>query len=196
MSETHMYPSNYVKTTAPVVHLRYALEPSTVTGRIVKNNKAQEGLTVVLTERAESGASKAKAQVSADAAKVAYTGVTDSDGRFSIPVVKNERAYELSVESAGDKYVHPVLLHPSDAVELNDVDITPVSTGIDAVENGKAEVTVSGSSVKVDGADAEVYTVAGVKVGEVRDGESLELTAGVYIVRISGSAEALKILIR
>ncbi|MDE5607794.1 MAG: hypothetical protein K2I64_02535 [Muribaculaceae bacterium] len=190
------YPGANLSKSAPAVHLRYALEPSTVSGRIVKNKAAQAGLKVVLTERPESGPAKAKAQVSADAAKVAYTGVTDSDGRFTIPVVKNERAYQLSVESADGNYVHPTLVHPNTPLELNDVDITPVPTGIDAVEDSGVMITVSGSSVKVDGADAVVFNTNGTQVGEARDGEALDLSAGIYIVRINGTSEAHKILIR
>ncbi|MDE6417129.1 MAG: hypothetical protein K2K68_08920 [Duncaniella sp.] len=199
--ETGTFPGGKVWQYTPAVTLRYALEAATVSGRVISKGVAQEGANVVLTEtEAEDtpaySRARVQAQVDANASKVAYSGVTDSEGRFSIPVVKNDRAYQLTVESADDTYVHPTTVKPTDHIDLKDLEISDVVTSISSVEASQVMISVSGSALTVAGSEAIVYSVDGKVAGVAHDGEALMLVKGIYIVSLSGTNTATKIVIR
>lgn len=182
-------------TEVPVVTLRYALEPAAVTGRITSKDGGVENAVVTLTEGTPKF-EEARAAVDSNSALVAYSATTDADGYYEIPVIKSDRDYVLSVSYNGEvKHVRTTSVSfNGEDVAIEDIEIDTSSVE-DAVV-GACHISVSGTSVSVYGANADVYTVTGILVGRVADGASLSLASGVYVVRFEGATHANKIIVK
>ena len=189
-TETGSFPGGKLLKEVPVVTLRYAQAPAAVTGRILSEGAPVSGATVRLTQSAVARA------IDAHHASVSYEATTDGAGAFSIGVIKSG-TYALSAMVGDYKYLHPaeVALAGND-VNLNDVEIGKIQTGLDAAEVKGATIRLGAGTLTIAGADGEVYNIAGVHVAHAAADEAVALGSGVYVVRIAGNDKATKVIIR
>ena len=189
-TETGSFPGGKLLKEVPVVTLRYAQAPAAVTGRILSEGAPVSGATVRLTQSAVARA------IDAHHASVSYEATTDGAGAFSIGVIKSG-TYALSAMVGDYKYLHPaeVALAGND-VNLNDVEIGKLPTGLDAAEVKGATIRLGAGTLTIAGADGEVYNIAGVHVAHAAADEAVALGSGVYVVRIAGNDKATKVIIR
>lgn len=68
------------------------------------------------------------------------------------------------------------------------------TTGIDGVAANEGRFSLNGNSLFANGCEISVYNITGALVGVARDGQSLTLPAGIYILKADGFAT--KIVIR
>lgn len=153
-------------------------------GQVKDDGQPVEGATVTL---------RCRVLPDGEAASfVVYSGVTDGDGRFSIPVIQSGKKYDVTVTVDGDGSYS---FDPVEVADDKDTDLGVLALGT----TGIGEIGASaGYSVSVDGnvvticADqsvANVYSIDGRKVvSETVDGSRfVELPAGLYVVDLVGS---------
>ena len=156
---------------APTVIFTVPVEPMKLTGTVV------DGETLV-----------ADAPITIKAGDVHYSGVTDADGKFEIPVIQ-KGTYALFVDYNGTEYSYPrpVRMTGTDPV---DVTVNLQMTGLGAAEMPAVKVQVSGNAVIVAGVTGTVraYTADGRTVAAaVADGNAeMTLPTGIYILEVTG----------
>ncbi len=193
----YVYPGGKSNGNVPVVMFRSELTPAQVTGRFVKNGVGVADAVVTLVESETVAEEDVQRVVAQHAAKVAYSGTTDSEGNFVIPVIKADRDYDLSASHAEFEYAHPskVSLKAGD-VTLDDIDVNDITVSVAEISREDVILTIAGESLTVAGADAVVYDAAGRLVAEMNAGVAARLAKGIYLVVISGEKKARKIVIR
>ena len=156
---------------APTVIFTVPVEPMKLTGTVV------DGETRV-----------ADAPITIKAGDVHYSGATDAEGKFEIPVIQ-KGTYALFVEYNGTEYSYPrpVVMGGNDPVNVS---VNLQMTGIGSAAAPAVKVQVSGNTVIVSGVTGTVraYTADGRTVATaVADGNAeMTLPTGIYILEVTG----------
>lgn len=193
-SATGTYPGASLTKNIPVVSFRYPQTAANVSGILRYNGKALAGAQVLLVEE------QPARSIAASASAVSYSGVTDADGKFSISVIKSDRSYRLSaIVNDEYTYTHSALVAPEgNDVDLNTIEIKNTTTGISDAAIADADIIIGDGYIRVEGADACVYNMTGTAVAQAQDGETVSLTAGMYILQVTknGQSSVSKIIVR
>lgn len=167
----------------PTIILSVPQDALNVTGTVTKENEPAVGASVAL----KSG-------------DVHYYGTTDSEGKFSVPVIQTGKEYSLTVNHGDNEYLHPVMIAFPEGKDVNVGNIAFLTTGISNVTTDGNSIRVEGNEIVVKGnGNVKVYTVDGhIAATAVADGEvSIPVARGLYIVELSGETPAVsKVIVR
>ncbi len=115
----------------PVIYLSLAVEPVTLTGTVTDNGEAVEGAAVTL--------------VSTDGDNVQYTGTTAADGTYSINVIQNSRAYDVTAATdSKEDFLLDQLFTENASRDFSLLDVVEIDNTVGAhAANGQAVVKLN-----------------------------------------------------
>lgn len=115
----------------PVIYLSLAVEPVTLTGTVTDNGEAVEGAAVTL--------------VSTDGDNVQYTGTTAADGTYSIKVIQNSRAYDVTAATdSKEDFLLDQLFTENASRDFSLLDVVEIDNTVGAhAANGQAVVKLN-----------------------------------------------------
>ena len=149
-------PATFTASAMPVMYLTVSNEALTYSGHVYdQDGNAIEGAVVTLTAADEQPEQPAGMR-HALGAKVTYTGTTDADGKYEIPVIQSARNYDVTVAATGYKTATGTLTFVDGQPQTADYTLEPdASTGIADVK-----------SFTID-ENAPIYDVMGRQVKDV-----------------------------
>ncbi len=141
-SSDYSLSSNFQASALPVMYMTVSTEALTYSGTVTDvDQQPVAGAVVTLTARDEEPAEPEQPEGLRRAldAKVTYTGITDAEGRFEIPVVQSGRSYDVTVTAEGYKpatgqltftdgepQMANFVLEPEDVTAITDVEVAAI----------------------------------------------------------------------
>ena len=166
---------SYSATAMPAFHFELAVEPTVLAGTVKDGETPVEGATVTLV---------------AQGADVQYSGVTDAEGNFSVPVIQDSYTYDVTVAAEGYEAQTFEAVDLSEALNVNfgttdELTLTISSFGWASFSNAKAVQLPAGVTAYIaTEKDGEKVDLVAIEDGIVpaNTGVLLKAAEGTYPV--------------